>query len=142
YRDMATGADNVIPGNEVDLLSDISGNHVAYTEVTFTGDTIRVFDTVSQTQTIVPGLKRSNPSIGGNLVAFEDRSGPNNLPQIAVYDVSTGTVTPLTSDSLFNDRPKVSPNGDTVVWDKCETEGLNCAVYAAVQTAPGVFTTR
>ena len=142
YHDMATGADTVIPGNQVDLLSDISGTRVAYTEVTFTGDTIRVFDTVSQTQTVVPGLKRSNPSIGGNLVAFEDRSGPNSVPQIAVYDIGTGTVTPLTGDSLFNDRPKVSPNGDAVVWDKCETAGHNCAAYVALQTAPGVFSTR
>lgn len=142
YHDMATGADNVVPGNEVDLLSDISGTRVAYTEVTFTGDTIRIFDTSSQTQTVVPGLNKSNPSIGGNLVAFEDRSGPNRVPQIAVFDIGTGTVTPLTNDSLFSDRPRVSPNGDAVVWDKCETEGLNCAAYVALQTAPGVFSTR
>jgi Tol biopolymer transport system component len=38
--------------------------------------------------------------------------------------------------------PNVSPNGDAVLWDKCETNGNGCTVYAAVQTAPGVFTTR
>jgi Tol biopolymer transport system component len=142
YHDMATGADNVIPGNQVDLLSDISGSRVAYTEVTFTGDTIRIFDTISQTQTIVPGLRRSNPSIGGNIVAFEDRSSSIVAPQIALYDLSTGTVTPLTNDSLTNLWPNVSPNGDVVVWDKCQPNAVNCAAYAAVQTAPGVFTTR
>src|SRR6185369_14935798 len=44
--------------------------------------------------------------------------------------------------SLINWRPNTSPNGDAVVWEKCQTNGLDCAVYAAVQTAPGVFTTR
>lgn len=142
YHDMATGADNVVPGNQVDLLSDISGSRVAYTEVTFTGDTVRVFDTISQTQTIVPGLKKSNPSIGGNVVAFEDRGGAVLMPQIAVYDLNTATVTQLTNNSLFNAFPNVSPNGDAVVWDQCQSAAFDCAVYAALQTAPGVFTTR
>jgi len=142
YHDMATGADNVIPGNQVDLLSDISGSRVAYTEVTFTGDTIRIFDTASQTQTIVPGLRRSNPSIGGNIVAFEDRSSSIVAPQIALYDLSTGTVTSLTNDSLTNLWPNVSPDGNAIVWDKCQPNGVNCAAYAAVQASPGVFTTR
>src|SRR5689334_2477671 len=142
YRDLTTGSDGVVPGNEVDLLPDVSGSRVAYTEVTFDGDTVRVFDTSSQTQTIVPGLKRSNPSIGGNTVAFEDRSGSTLAPQIATYDLSTGTVTPLTNDALANSFPNTSPDGNVVVWDKCQTNGLVCAVYAAVQTAPGVFTTK
>ena len=142
YKDMSTGIDNVIPGNQVDLLSDISGSHVAYTEVTFNGDTVRIFDTVSQSQTIVPGLRRSNPSIGGNLVAFEDRSASIIAPQIATYDLSTGTVTPLTNDSSTNLWPNVSPSGDAIVWDKCEANAVNCTAYAAVRTAPGVFTTR
>jgi len=142
YKDMATGVDNEIPGNQVDLLSDISGSHVAYTEVTFDGDSIRIFDTNSQTQTIVPGLRRSNPSIGGNIVAFEDRSSSIVAPQIAIYDLNTGTATPLTNDSQTNLWPNVSPDGDAVVWDKCQPNGVNCAAYAAVQTTPGVFTTR
>ena len=142
YKDVTTGADTIIPGNQVDLVSDISGARVAYTEVTFNGDTIRIVDTTSQTQTLVPGLKRSNPSIGGNLVAFENRSNPGGVPQIAVYDLGAGTVTPLTNDSSFNVFPNVSPNGDAVVWDQCQTDGNGCAVYAALQTAPGVFTTR
>lgn len=142
YKDMATGADNEIPGNQVDLLSDISGSRVAYTEVTFTGDTVRVFDTVSHTQTIVPGLKLSNPSIGASLVAFEDRTISNAVPQISTYDLNTATVTPLTNDNMVNLWPNVSPDGDVVVWDKCRDFLVDCAVYAAAQTSPGVFTTR
>ena len=143
YQDLATGIDNVIPGNQVDLLSDISGSRVAYTEVTFTGDTVRIFDTNSQTTTIVPGFNRGNPSIGGNLVAFEHYYNSASLRQreIEVYDLTTGTITPLSNDSLFNVNANVSPNGNAVVWEKCENTGFDCAVYAAVQTAPGVFTT-
>lgn len=141
YHDMTTGADSVIPGNEVDLLSDISGSRVAYTEVTFTGDSVRIFDMNSQTQTVVPGLKRSNPSIGGNIVAFEDYAQVRT-PQIEAYDLSTATVTPLSNDSLINMFPNVSPNGDVVVWNKCQDFLVDCDVYAAVQTAPGVFNTR
>lgn len=143
YQDLITGTDNVIPGNEVDLMSDISGTRVAYTEFDFPGEGIMIFDTASRTRTVVPGLRRSTPSIGGDLVAFEDRS--SSLPEqseISTYDLSTGTVTPLTNDSLRNRWPNVSPNGNAVVWVKCQTNGLDCAIYAALQTAPGVFTTR
>jgi hypothetical protein len=36
----------------------------------------------------------------------------------------------------------VSPNGNAVVWEKCQNNDRGCAVYSAIQTAPGVFTTR
>ena len=145
YHDLETGSDNLVPGNTVDLFSDISGSRVAWTEVTFPGDTVRIFDTSSQVTTVVPGLGRSNPSIGGNLVAYEARPDPHaGTPpvEITAYDLSTGTVTPLTNNSLSNMHPNVSPNGNAVVWDQCQTFNVDCAVYAALQTAPGVFTTR
>jgi hypothetical protein len=142
YQDLTTGIDNVIPGNEVDLLSDISGSRVAYTEVTFTGDTVRIFDTNSQTTTVVPGFNRSNPSIGANLVAFEHYNSASLVErEIEVYDLTTGAITPLTNDSLFNVNANVSPNGNAVVWEKCQTTRFDCTVHAAVKTAPGVFTT-
>src|SRR5215471_6650207 len=78
YQNLSTGADNVIPGNDVDLLSSVSGNRVAFTEVDYPGDGVVIFDLLSQTRTKVPGLGLSNPSIGGNLVAFEDREGFSN----------------------------------------------------------------
>jgi hypothetical protein len=143
YHDLVTGTESVIPGNAVDLLSDISGSRVAFTEVTFSGDTVRIFDTNSQVTTIVPGLGRSNPSIGGNLVAFEDRVHPHlNIRQseILTYDLSTGTFTPLTQDTMTNMFPSVSPNGDAVVWEKCIIHEVGCDIYAAIQTSPGLFT--
>src|SRR5215831_19021802 len=145
YHDLSTNNDNEIPGDDVDLLSDVSGSRVAYTEVDYPGDHIMVFDTVSQTRTILPGWGRSNPSIGGNLVAFEDRSsqpaGQWGIATIGLYDLSTGTLTQLTDNSMHNARPSVSPDGDAVVWEKCDYNGLNCDIYSATQTSPGVFTT-
>ena len=144
YHDLVTGADTVVPGNEVDLQSDTFGSRVAYTEVTFDGNTVRVFDTNSQVTTIVPGLGRSNPSIGGNLVAFEDRVDPHrNIRQseILTYDLSTGFFVPLTKDTFTNMFPHVSPNGDAVVWEKCIIHGVDCDIYAAIQELPGLFTT-
>jgi len=144
YQDLETGADNVIPGNFVDLLSDVSGSRVAYTEVTFSGDTVRIFDTNSLTTTIVPGLWNSNPSIGADVVAFEDRESLANWydSDITAYDVGTGAVTQLTNDSLTNLHPEVSANGNAVIWAKCGNDLSHCDIYSATRTAPGVFTTR
>src|SRR4051812_29972912 len=109
YWDFATGTDSVIPGNSIDLLSDISAGRIAFTEVHEDGDHVIVYDTISQTNTIVPGASRSNPAIGGNVVAFEDRIFlPNpRMSEISLYDLSTGTVTRQTSDALFDQNPAV-----------------------------------
>jgi hypothetical protein len=143
YFDFTTNTDHVVPGNQLDLLSDIAGSRIAFTEVRADGEHVIVYDIASQASTIFPGAGKSNPSIGGNLVAFEDRSFlPGNQSEISLYDLSTGTVTRLTNDTLFDKNPFVSPTGDAVVWEKCQTNGLGCDVYAATQTSPGVFTNR
>ncbi|HTG93402.1 MAG TPA: hypothetical protein VL866_12505 [Pyrinomonadaceae bacterium] len=141
YQNLSTAADHIVPGNQVDILSDVSGSRIAFTEASLSGDTVRVFDTSSQTITVVPGFGFSNPSIGGNLVAFEDRNSWDQ-GQITTYDLSTGVVTRLTNDSLSNGGADVSPNGKAVVWQQCQTPFLDCDIYAAIQTSPGVFTTR
>ena len=143
YFDFSTSTDRVIPGNQ-DLLSDIAGSRIAFTEVHADGDHVAVYDTVSQATTFVPGAARSNPSIGGNLVAFEDRSfstNPNES-EISVYDQSTGTVTRLTNDALFDRNPAVSPTGNAVVWEKCQPNGTGCDIYSAIQTGPGTYQTQ
>ena len=140
YFDFSTGTDSVIPGNTLDRLSDLSGSLVAFTELTALGDRIVVFDTTTQASTVIPGSRCSNPALGGNLVAFEDRSSLNQS-EVDLYDPSTGIVTPLTNDALFDKNPAVSPNGNAIVWEKCQTDGAGCNIYAATQTSPGVFTT-
>src|SRR5437773_8662826 len=143
YFDFTTNTDHVVPGNQLDLLSDIAGSRIAFTEVHADGEHVIFYDSAWQTSTHFKGARKSNPSIGRKLVAFEDRSLlPANQSEISLYDLSTGTVTRLTNDTLFDKNPFVSTTGDAVVWEKCQTDGLGCDVYAATQTSPGVFTTR
>jgi hypothetical protein len=136
--------DFVVPGNGVDGQPDADGNRIAFSEFGAVGDGVAVFDISSQLRTDIPGVFRSHPAIGGNLVAYEDRSffaGPN-LSEVGVYDLSNQTDIRLTNDLLFDKNPSVSPTGNAVVWEKCETQGIGCNVYSSVQTSPGVFTTR
>jgi len=142
YFDFSNGTDTVVPGNTLDRLSDIFENHIAFTELTGQpGDLIVVYDTTTQTSTPVSCIKCTDPKVGGNLVAFEDRNHTNPVESdIGVYDISTGAITHLTNDDLFDQRPSVSPDGNAIVWEKCATDFLNCDVYSAVQTSPGVFT--
>ena len=130
YFDFATNSTQVVPGNGIDLLSEIAGSDIAFTEVHADGDHVAIFDTVSQVTTFVPGAERSNPSLGGNLVAFKDRSFSNSS-EISIFDQSTGTVTRLTNDALDDENPEVSPTGNAVVWEKCQTNGTGCDVYLA-----------
>jgi len=141
YFDFATNSTQVVPGNGIDLLSEIAGSDIAFTEVHADGDHVAIFDTVSQVTTFVPGAERSNPSLGGNLVAFKDRSFSNSS-EISIFDQSTGTVTRLTNDALDDENPEVSPTGNAVVWEKCQTNGTGCDVYLATPTGPGTFATK
>jgi Tol biopolymer transport system component len=143
YWDFAASADHVVPGNGIDLLSDVSSSRIAFTEVTAGGDTVSFFDANTLFRTDIPGTGRSNPVLGGNLVVFEDRSYliPPNQSEIGIYDLNTNTDIRLTNDTAFDKNPSVSPSGNAVVWEKCQTDGSNCDVYSAIQTAPGTFTT-
>jgi len=144
YFDFSTNTVNVIPGNGADSLSDVSGGRITFTEATISGPLVAIFDTATQTRTVIPGFDQSHSVLGGNLMAFEDRSFStvSNESEISVYDLSTSTLTRLTSDTLFDRSPAVSPTGNAVVWEKCHTDGSGCDIYASIQTSPGVFTTR
>jgi len=135
---------SIIPGNALDSGPRVGGNRIAFTEFTPTGDAVVVFNVSTLFRTDIPGAKRSHPAVAGDLVAYEDRSffvGPN-LSELGVYDLSTETDIRLTDDTLFDKNASVSPTGNAVVWEKCQTDGLGCNIYSAIQTAPGEFTSR
>ena len=138
--DFSTAADNLMPGNAQDRLADVSDTKIAFTEVTSTGDQVVVFDTTSQKSTVVSGIRCSNPALGGNLVAFEETFTNPYQSEIDVYDLSTNSAIRLTSDTLFDEMPAVSPTGNAIVWEKCVI-GPGCGIYSAIQTSPGIFTT-
>ena len=145
YFDFTTNTDHLVPGNGLDHLPDVLGSTIAFTEGRVGGPVIVLFDTVSQSQTVVPGSWNMHPQLGGNLVVYEDFSSSSNHDpsesEISMYDRSTNTVTRLTNDPLSDRSPVVSPTGNAIVWEKCQTNGLGCDIYSAIQTAPGIFTT-
>ena len=143
YFDFATSSDHLVPTTGPAFLSDVSDGRIVYTEFSGGGPHIGVFDTSDSTTTIIPGgNQRSDPSIGSNLVGFEDRSlSGNGTSEIVTYDLATNTATRLTNDALQDINPEISADGNHVVFQKTDTSGLNSDVYVSDQTSPGVFST-
>ena len=145
YFDFATNTDHAVPGNGPSLLSDVSGGLITFTEGTISGSIVVLFDPATQTRTVVPGFHNNHSRLGGNIVAYQNLSfsplPDPTLGEISVYDRTSGVVSRLTNDSLYDRRPAVSPTGNAIVWEKCQTTGLGCDIYVARQTSPGVFVT-
>jgi hypothetical protein len=145
YFDLATGIDRIAPGNTLDLLSDIRGSRLAFTEVTGrTGNrssyTIRSLTTAQLCRASIAFFR----VLGGDILAFWDENFGNNQndSEIGIYDLTTGAVTLLTNDALPDTFPAVSPSGDVIVWKKCEPDGTSCHIYSATRSSTGVFTTQ
>ena len=143
YFDFATNTEHAVSTSGIYRLSDTDGRLIASTQLQSDGDHIVLFDIASQTTTQVPGAGNSAPAVGGNLVAFAhgDFSTPSTF-EINVYDVNTGNVTQLTNDTLLDKNPSVSPDGNVVVWEKCQPNVTGCDIYSATRTGPGAFTTQ
>lgn len=143
YLNVLTNTELVIPNQLEGWQADVSGNRIARTDVIFEGTRIKVFDVSANTDVVVPGGRFGlNPAIGGDLVAFEDRSdwGQSWTTEIQAYDLGSNTLTQLTNDSTMrNLDPAVSPTGNVVAFHKCDISSANCDIYSAVQTAPGAF---
>jgi hypothetical protein len=147
YFDFTTNTYNLMPAaGRGDHVSDLAGGQIAfitYRSFEVIDRRVEIFDTVSQTFTYIGPDATMNASIGGTLVAFEDRAlDPDfNDAQITVYDQSTGATTQLASGDQPNRNPRVSPTGNAVVWEQWQHDGTGCAIYSAVQTSPGTFQT-
>ena len=143
YFNFVTNTDQLVPGNGLDSISDVLGPIITFTEGGPPGAVIVLFNTATQSRTVVPGFQNSHSVLGGTLVVYENRSfspAPNES-EISVFDQSTNTVSRLTDDLLFDRNPAVSPTGNAVVWEKCQNDGLGCDIYSAIQMAPGLFST-
>ena len=147
YHDFNTKLDRPVPANGVATLSDVSAGRIAFTETSTSGSYVVVFDTSTQTSKPIADVsagKESNPSIGGDLVAFEDRSYSTNpnLSEIALNELGTAYYARLTSDSMFDKNAEVSPDGNVVVWEKCQPTGLGCDIYSSIKQGPGLYLTQ
>ena len=144
YFDFATNTEHVVPGIGLDFLADTDGRRIAFTRIDVSGsepvNRIAIYDIALQSTTEIPG-QGFDPSIGGNLVAFEHGRWEGPTAEIYVHDLNTGTITQLTNDTMLNRDPEVSADGSVVVWQKCQPDGTGCDIYSATQTGPGVFAT-
>jgi hypothetical protein len=142
YFDIGTGTDSIVPGNGLDRLSDIKGNLVAFTQLGANGDQIVLYNTVTHTTSVIPGLHRSYPRIGGRWVAFEQRAYAGlYADEIGLYDTTTGWSTLLTTFDFVPDRqPAISPSGDVLVWKKCQPDGTSCHIWYATISDEVIYT--
>ncbi len=144
HHDLATGADAIVPQTgEFDFLPDISGTRITFTRFTSTESAIYLYDVsgASPPTRVAPeaGSNRVGSAIGGNTVAFVDQglTADPAATEILVTDVGTSTTIRLTTDASQDVAPAVSPDGNVIVWIKCDVTGTNCDVWKAVRSADG-----
>lgn len=146
YHDLVTDEDAAIPNDGAfDFVSDVSGNTVVFTRVSASSAIYTyAVGTDAAPVELAPeeGSSRRAAVIGGRTVAWQDFGFTGNTlqPEIAAYDLDTGTLTRLTNDTLQDRTPAVAPDGKTVVWAKCDAQGLGCNIWEARWNGAG-FTT-
>ncbi len=142
YYKFSTNIDAEIPRGQsnLDLLSDISGSKIVFARV-FSGSrtAVMVFDAATPLVDPVeidsaPGTTRLGSAIGGNTVAYID-FGLHPNGELVVHDLISMASERLTNDVNIDGNPQVSPDGNVVVWEQCNTSFTNCDIWKAVKTA-------
>ena len=142
YFDFATSIDTAIPlgPSARDLLSDISGARIVFSRVIPAVTTaILVFDTATSSSIELDaeqGTTRIGSAIGGDTVAYID-FGLHGNGELIVHDLPSGVSTRLTNDTNPDQSPSVSPNGDVVTWEHCNSSLGNCDIWQALKTSSG-----
>jgi Tol biopolymer transport system component len=142
YYNFATNTDAAIPmgASARDLLSDISGSKIVFSRViTGVKTTLMVFDAATAAAPIemdaVSGTTRIGSAIGGNTVAYVD-FGIEGHGELIIHDLTTATSVRITNDIAYEANPSVSPDGNVVTWEHCNTSSSNCDIWQAVKTGP------
>lgn len=97
------------PGSQ--LFPDVSDSKVVYQD-NATGE-VRMFTLPSGPDILVQAAARQ-PSVSGNRVAFVT----SDAPDIKVKDLTTGVVTPVTTDGAASDESSPRIDGDRIVFVK------------------------
>lgn len=146
YFRVSTGEDLGVPAGAPgtsDFLSNVNGNRIVFSRLSPDGTTSSVFlfDTATSSLTEIdpqPGQQRFGPAIGGDTIAYPDQINGNG--DIFAYDLAANPPTPAQNISMSvdqDDNPSVSPDGNTIVWERCRS--ANCDVLKAVRSA-GIWT--
>jgi hypothetical protein len=148
YYNLATAQNAAIPNNGGnDSLSGVNGTNIVYTHEDSSGTfTITTYGIGSGNPPAAvdpqPGSFRLNPAIGGNTVAWADFTANPSTPQIMVYDTATQAITDLSGgDTMSNVQPAVSPDGNVVVWAKCDPSGSPCNIWEGIRGSGDTWTT-
>lgn len=140
YYNFATNTDAEIPigSSARDLLSDVSGSKIVFSRViTAVKTAVMVFDAATAATPIeidaAVGSNRIGSAIGGNTVAYID-FGLHGNGEVVVHDLTTATSLRMTNDTVFDQNPSVSPDGNVVTWEHCSTSSSNCDILQAVKS--------
>jgi Tol biopolymer transport system component len=140
YYNFTSGVDTLLPMDDSarDLLSDVSGSRIVFSRVIPTVKTaVMVFDAVAGGAPIeldpAMGTTRLGSAIGGDTVAYID-FGLQANGELVIHDLATSTSVRVTNDINPDQSPQVSPSGDVVVWEHCQSSMSNCDVWQAVRT--------
>jgi len=141
FQNLAVGpdSDRLIPTPDGfwDSLSDISGNSIVFTRVSGSSQDIYVVQIESSgnpgpTIEVSPsaGALRRRSVVGGDTVAYEDRSydpSSSAQPEISLSSATNPAASAyrLTNDEIADQWPSVSPDGNAVVWTKATPVGTH-----------------
>lgn len=94
----------------------------------------------AETPLEIPG-RQSNPSIRGNVIAFESRADGALASDIFLYDLATNTLYQLTSTDTINETLNdvtVLPSGEVrIVWNaNDDPDGVSRNIYSATFSLP------
>jgi hypothetical protein len=143
--DMGTASDRLIPPPDgfFDSLSDINGATIVFMRASGVAQRIYLsqidpFGNPGPAIEVFPasGIVRRRSALGGDTIAFEDFSydplGKSEITLSSILDPA-GPAYRLTDDTLVDQFPAVSPDGNVVVWLKCEGAHV-CDVWRAERT--------
>ena len=138
YYNFSTGVDTAIPkpADSYDFLPDMSGHLITFTRVLADRNAIMLFDTSTGVLTeLAP--RRSNrfrSAVGGQTVAWVDQSA--GQADIYSYDISTATVSTVSTQPFNESLPSVSPDGAAILWQLC-FDVATCKPYKAIRSSGG-----
>ena len=139
YYQFSTNMDFAIPlGSALfDVLSDVNNGRIAFLRVGLDRNAVFVFDIATSSLTEIDphaGSDRFNPALGGNTLAFIDRSSGNG--DVYAYDLGANPPQPpqpVSLDPNAEQNPNVSPDGNTIVWENCPVSIVNCDVFKGIR---------
>ena len=116
----------------------MSGSRIALARQTGLSRQVVVYDTALGTSVEIDPPTESGAfatAIAGTTVAFVDALAGNGDIQVADVNAPTAPLTNLSSSPDFDANPNIAPDGNTVVWETCNTTFTNCDVLRAVRSA-------